>query len=60
MSARKKRSLSQLIFLLALVSTLVTIALRGRSDFGLQEQPKDNIMVSISRAWHNGSFYKGQ
>ena len=25
-------------------------------DFGLYEQPEDNLMVSISRAWCNGSY----
>ena len=25
-------------------------------DFALQEQPEDNLMVAISRAWHNGSY----
>ena len=26
------------------------------TDFALQEQPEDNLMVSISRAWYNGSY----
>ena len=26
------------------------------SDCTLQEQPKDNLMVAISRAWYNGSY----
>ena len=26
------------------------------ADFALQEQPEDNLMVAISRAWHNGSY----
>ena len=26
------------------------------ADFALQEQPEDNLMVIISRAWHNGSY----
>ena len=26
------------------------------ADFALQEQPEDNLMVSISRAWYNGSY----
>ena len=26
------------------------------ADFALQEQQKDNLMVSISRAWYNGSY----
>ena len=26
------------------------------SDFALQEQPEDNLMVAISRAWYNGSY----
>ena len=25
-------------------------------DFALQEQPEDNLMVAISRAWYNGSY----
>ena len=25
-------------------------------DFALQEQLEDNLMVSISRAWYNGSY----
>ena len=25
------------------------------ADFALQEQPEDNLMVSISRVWYNGS-----
>ena len=27
----------------------------GVPDFALQEQPEDNLMVTISRAWYNGS-----
>ena len=26
------------------------------TDFALQEQPEDNIMIAISRAWYNGSY----
>ena len=26
------------------------------ADFALQEQLEDNLMVSISRAWYNGSY----
>ena len=26
------------------------------ADFTLQEQLEDNLMVSISRAWYNGSY----
>ena len=26
------------------------------ADFALQEQPEDNLMVAISRAWYNGSY----
>ena len=26
------------------------------TDFALQEQPEDNLMVAISRAWYNGSY----
>ena len=26
------------------------------ADFALQEQPQDNLMVAISRAWYNGSY----
>ena len=26
------------------------------ADFALQEQPEDNSMVAISRAWYNGSY----
>ena len=26
------------------------------SDFALHEQPEDNLMVSISQAWHNSSY----
>ena len=26
------------------------------ADFTLQEQPEDNLMVAISRAWYNGSY----
>ena len=25
-------------------------------DFALQEQPEDNSMVAVSRAWYNGSY----
>ena len=25
------------------------------ADFALQEQPEDNLMIAISRAWYNGS-----
>ena len=25
-------------------------------DFALQEQPEDNLMVTISLAWYNGSY----
>ena len=25
-------------------------------DFALQEQPEDNLMVAIPRAWYNGSY----
>ena len=28
--------------------------LLGLADFALQEQPENNLMVAISRAWHNG------
>ena len=28
------------------------------ADFTLQEQLEDNSMVSISRAWYNGSYTK--
>ena len=27
------------------------------TDFVLQEQPEDNLMVANSRAWYNGSCY---
>ena len=27
------------------------------TDFALQEQPEDNLMVAISWAWYNGSRY---
>ena len=27
-----------------------------RADFALQEQPEDNLIVPISRAWYNGSY----
>ena len=26
------------------------------ADFALQEQPENNLMVAISRAWYNGSY----
>ena len=26
------------------------------TDFAVQEQPEDNLMVAISRAWYNGSY----
>ena len=26
------------------------------TDFALQEQPEDNLMVAISWAWYNGSY----
>ena len=26
------------------------------ADLALQEQPEDNLMVAISRAWYNGSY----
>ena len=26
------------------------------ADFALQEQPEDNLVVAISRAWYNGSY----
>ena len=26
------------------------------ADFAFQEQPEDNLMVAISRAWYNGSY----
>ena len=26
------------------------------ADFSLQEQPEDNLVVAISRVWHNGSY----
>ena len=26
------------------------------TDFAVQEQPEDNFMVAISRAWYNGSY----
>ena len=26
------------------------------TDFALQEQPADNLMVAISRPWYNGSY----
>ena len=26
------------------------------ADFNLQEQPEDNLMVTISRAWYNGPY----
>ena len=26
------------------------------TDFALQEQPEDKLMVTISRAWYNGSY----
>ena len=26
------------------------------ADFALQELPEDNLVVSISRAWYNGSY----
>ena len=26
------------------------------ADFALQVQPEDNLMVTISRAWYNGSY----
>ena len=26
------------------------------ADSALQEQPEDNLMVAISRAWYNGSY----
>ena len=26
------------------------------ADFALQEQPEDNLMAVISRAWYNGSY----
>ena len=30
--------------------------LLDRADFVLQEQPENNLMVPISRAWYNGSY----
>ena len=30
--------------------------LQDFADFALQEQLEDNLMVSISRAWYNGSY----
>ena len=30
--------------------------LLGLANFALQEQPEDNFMVAISRAWYNGSY----
>ena len=30
--------------------------LQDLADFALQEQPVDNLMVSISQAWYNGSY----
>ena len=30
------------------------------ADFTLQEQPEDNIMVYISRAWYNGLINHGR
>ena len=27
-----------------------------RADFVPQEQPEDNLIVAISRAWYNGSY----
>ena len=26
------------------------------ADFALQEQPEDNFMVAVFRAWYNGSY----
>ena len=26
------------------------------TDFAVQEQPENNLMVAISRAWYNGSY----
>ena len=26
------------------------------ADFALKEQPEDNLMVTIPRAWYNGSY----
>ena len=26
------------------------------TDFAVQEQPEDNLMVAISRSWYNGSY----
>ena len=29
------------------------------ADFALQEQPEDNLMVTISQAWYNDSYTMG-
>ena len=26
------------------------------ADFALQEQPEDNLLVAVSRAWYNGPY----
>ena len=41
------RSVSGIIVLLELFLDL--------ADFALQEQPEGNLMLTISRAWYNGS-----
>ena len=30
--------------------------LRDLADFALKNQPEDNLMVTIPRAWYNGSY----
>ena len=43
--------MSGIIVLLKTIKILLDLA-----DFALQEQPEDNLMVAISRAWYNGSY----
>ena len=44
------------LYLIKQLNTIRNVA--DLVDFTPQEQPEDNLMVAISWAWYNGSWYK--
>ena len=42
--------------IIVLLKTYNQEILLDLADSALQEQPEDNLMVAISRAWFNGSY----